>query len=222
MENKMKSFLREITILVFIVGMANAQYGKIEVLDFDAGLIPHSIQYKGKIIGGAHWKDNLGESVFFVTHTGKMKSKGECPTSDGCYDAEIYAFCYAGTKDSLSLLWKTVDFERNCPFDLYAGLADSAIFITDLNSNGIAECTFLYLLSCRSDVSPSRLKLMMHEGRKKLAIRGTTRPDTTQPPDEYGGQMNIDQSFDSVESSLKDFAVRKFKEYMDRDSFQQF
>ena len=209
--------MRELYILTILVSVASAQPSKIEVMNFDANLLPNSIKYKGNIAGGAHWKDNLGESFFFVTQTGKIESIGDCITSDGCYDAEIYAFCYIINKDSLLLLWKTVDYERNCAFDLYAGITDSAIFITDLNSNGVAECSFLYLLSCRSDVSPSRLKLIMHEGRDKFAIRGTT-----QPLDTCSSQMNIDESFNSVDSRLKNFAIKKFREYMYRDSFKQF
>lgn len=207
---------------MFLTGTANGQVDKIHVMKFNTNLIPNSIKFLGKIVDGTHWKDDRGEFMFFVTETGKIPTKEECETSDGCFDAEIYAFCYAMMDDSLYLLWKTVDFERNCPFDLYAGLADSSIFITDLDSNGIAECTFIYFLSCRSDVSPSRLKLIMHEGQNKFAIRGTTQPDPTQSADEFAGTMNIDQSFNSADNKIKLFATKKFQEYIQKDKFRQF
>jgi hypothetical protein len=218
----MRSLMLRICILLLFAGTTNAQSGKITLLEFNNDMVPRSIKYYGNIVGGAHWKDNLGESIFFVTQTGKLASKEECITSDGCYDAEIYAFCYNVKNDSVSLLWKTFDYQRNCPFDLYVGLADSAVFLTDLNSNGIAECTFLYLLSCRSDASPSKLKLILHEGRDKYVIRGTTRPDKTQPYDEESGKMIIDISFNSAESCVRNFAIEKFREYIDRDDFRQF
>jgi len=218
----MKYCIKYICILAFLNSIASAQVDRIHAMHFDRNLVPNSIIFFGKIVDGAHWKDDSGEFLFFVTETGKIPSKGECETSDSCFDAEIYAFCYAMTNDSLSLLWKTVDYERNCSFDLYAGLADSSIYITDLDSNGIAECTFIYFLSCRSDVSPSRLKLIMHEGQKKFAIRGTTQPDPTQPADEFAGTMNVDRSFNSVDKRIKLFATKKFQEYIHKEPFKQF
>ena len=71
--------------------------------------------------------------------------------------------------------WTLTDFERDCRFDLYAGFLPDGLTITDLDGDGLAESTLLYTLSCRSDVSPARLKLILHEGKAKYAIRGTTR-----------------------------------------------
>jgi hypothetical protein len=212
-------------MLLFVFCCASfSASAKITQLPFSKTSLPSQITFKGKIVTGARWQDASGENLFFITQTGPIPSKSTaCISDDGCADAELYAYCYAKNGDSLKEQWHTIDFERNCPFDLYAGLADSAIFITDLDDNGIAECSFLYILSCRSDISPSTLKLIMHEGTAKYAIRGTTNPDPSDTSKEYGGgKMTVDQSFASVDPRIRDFAMKKFKEYIAKDAFKQF
>ncbi|PIG97900.1 hypothetical protein CS542_06705 [Pedobacter sp. IW39] len=49
-----------------------------------------------------------------------------------------------------------------------------ALFITDLNSDGIAECTFAYHLTCTGRVDNKVMKLIMLQNRNKYVIRGTT------------------------------------------------
>ena len=44
--------------------------------------------------------------------------------------------------------------------------------ITDLDADSIAETTVQYKLACSSDVSPALMKLVMHEGETKYALRG--------------------------------------------------
>jgi hypothetical protein len=39
---------------------------------------------------------------------------------------------------------------------------------------------------------------------------------------QYTGKMYIDKSFNSADTRLKQFAIKKFKEFIDKDNFQQF
>jgi hypothetical protein len=222
-----------ILLLLFIVASTKgiAQQGKIEqkespivadkltVLKFDIKAVPKNLQYKGKIVMGARWIDKKGENILILTQTGAFPStsKSKCIT-DECFDAEIYAYNFVQNADNLSLLWKIVDSERNCPFDLYAGFLEGALFITDLDSNGLAESTLLYILSCRSDVSPATLKLIMHEGASKYAIRGTTKLQ-----EGYGGgEMHVDPSLKKTKQVFQTFAIKKWHDYETKDSFKQF
>ncbi|MBM3415723.1 MAG: hypothetical protein FJY20_04580 [Bacteroidetes bacterium] len=66
------------------------------------------------------------------------------------------------------------DKEKTCPFDITCEFIKDAVSITDLDANRLAETTILYRLACRSDVSPSAMKLIMHEGEKKYVLRGLT------------------------------------------------
>jgi len=208
-------------LLALLVSSVLAAPSAVQIIPFQKNAIPKTATYQGNVVGGAHWKDAQGEFIFFVTQTPAIDSKGECATEDGCKDAELYAFCYAIKDGVATQVWKTIDFERNCPFDLYAGLAKDAIFVTDEDKNGIAECSFLYILTCRSDVSPSTLKLIMHEGTTKYAIRGTTIPDESYGIAQGAGIMNVDASFNAANPKVKAFAISKFKEFTHKDSFEQ-
>jgi hypothetical protein len=193
--------------------------GKISILSFDAQSLPGEIRYQGKIVGGARWTDSNGENFLLLTQTGKIPSKEKSAAEEeDNFDAEIYAYNYVKKDGKVSLLWKIADFERSCSFDLYAGFLKGALFITDLDSNGVAESLFLYKLSCRSDVSPARLKLIMHEGVTKYAIRGTTKL----PGNNGGGEMDIDASFKAAKPVLMEFAVENWKKYVTKDEFEQF
>jgi hypothetical protein len=64
------------------------------------------------------------------------------------------------------------DGVTSCPFDITCEFIKNAIKVTDLDNDGTAETTVQYKLACRSDVSPSNMKLIMHEGADKYALRG--------------------------------------------------
>jgi hypothetical protein len=201
------------------IGASNQNQGKISILSFDAQSLSGEIRYQGKIVGGARWMDSNGENFLLLTQTGKFPSKAKSAAEeDDNFDAEVYAYDYVKKDGKVSLLWKITDFERSCSFDLYAGFLKGALFITDLDSNGVAESLFLYKLSCRSDVSPAKLKLIMHEGVTKYAIRGTTKL----PGDYGGGEMNIDAAFKEAKPMLREFAVENWKKYVTKDEFEQF
>lgn len=64
------------------------------------------------------------------------------------------------------------DFVLECNLDGGADFLVGSFTVTDLNGNGQPEFTFLYDLKCTGDLSPSRMKLIMLEGKDKLALRG--------------------------------------------------
>jgi hypothetical protein len=196
----------------------------IVVLRFDsaaAARLPH----RGGIVAGRRWRDAAGEHTLLLTQTGKLPSRVRAADlaveGEPAYDAEVYGYHYTyarGAQDSARLLWRTVDAERGCQFDLYAGHLAEAVSLTDLDEDGLAETTFLYTMSCRSDVSPATRKLIMHEGRAKYAIRGTTKPRGQSG----GGEMAVDAAFAQAPPALREYAVRQWKRYVAVDTFEQF
>jgi hypothetical protein len=198
---------------------ANAQ-GKISILKFDARSLSAEIRYQGKIVDGARWTDSNGENILVLTQTDKFPTKGKKNSEgeDPSFDAEVYAYNYVIKGGKTLLLWKITDFMRDCAFDLYAGFMKETLSITDLDSNGIAESSFLYKLSCRSDVSPDGLKLIMHEGATKYAIRGTTKL----PPEYGGGEMNLDPAFKQANDALRNFAVEQWNKNVTRYNSENF
>ena len=87
------------------------------------------------------------------------------------------------------------DFVAPCEMGgVTASFHDAARTITDLDGDGIAEVTFAYELSCRSDVSPGTYKLLVLENGRKYILRGET---TVDPGD---GVMGGTFTADPVES----------------------
>ena len=103
--------------------------------------------------------------------------------------------------------WKVYDYISECPVDIVANFVKNTLQITDLNKNGIAEVWVMYRSSCRSDVSPADMKIIMYEGQQKYAMRGTARifQGTDDKGKKYfdGGKYKYDQAFASKPEFLK-------------------
>ena len=197
--------------------VAAAAGAGIEFLAFNPQALPAGIQTQGKIVAGARWRDRLGENLLVATQTGAKPSRGAgCGAdADPCFAAEVYAYHYLVRPGGVERLWTLTDFERDCPFDLSAGFLPAGLTITDLDGDGLAESTLLYTLSCRSDVSPARLKLILHEGKAKYAIRGTTRTYGA------GGEKTVDPALER-NAPFKRFALERWSRFVHETEFQQF
>lgn len=73
--------------------------------------------------------------------------------------------------------------------------------LTDLPANAC--------LACRGDVSPSTMKLIMYEGDKKYAVRGTCK--IVMGDESYGGEMNMDANFKNGLQVFREYAQKKWK-----------
>ncbi len=192
---------------------------KVTDIELDVKDIPKSVQYTGKIVASAKWKDKNGINFIIITETKeKIKKLSEAERDKGMYigeslaSKELYGYQYIINNESSEEVWKIQDFEKGCDADLTLEFIKKSLSITDLNNNGIAESTFLYRQGCMSDVSPLGYKLMMHEGKDKFAIRGTQKV-VYEGVDPYGGETNIDKSFDSAPEGFLDYAKKEWKKF---------
>jgi len=185
---------------------------EVEMLQFNKSELPADIRYAGNIFTGKRWNDRNGENILILTMTGIKKKKVNHPDfEEYINEAELFGYHYVGSGNSFTLLWKINDFVNDCPLDLTLDFIPGSLSITDLNDNGIAESTFLYKLACRGDVSPSTLKLIMHENDTKYALRG----DMLVRINGYneGGNYKVDKSFDSAPGAFLDFAKSQWMEF---------
>lgn len=193
-------------------GTQTGSNNNITMLEFDKKNIPASVKYKGNIVAGSRWKDKDGENLLIVTETDPQSGMKD---DEEVSNKEIFAYCYLIENGNAALLWNINDFVKDCAFDLTAELIPNSITVTDLNNNGIAENTFLYKLSCKSDVSPDDFKLMMHEGNTKYAIRGTTQVsyEVDGKPVYYGGEGTPDASFNSAPQGFLQYAKAQWEKF---------
>ncbi len=187
--------------------------GKLEVLKFDRNDIPADIKYKGRVMGGGRWKDLNGENILIITETEIQNGKDK--DGESVISKELYGYCYARTNAESNLLWQINDFVKDCEFDLFLNYNPNSLTITDLDDNGIAESTFLYRMSCKSDVSPDEMKLMMHQGKDKYALRGENQIKFTTDGQTVtqGGDYKVDASFDKAPKEFLEYAKKQWAKF---------
>ena len=183
----------------------------IVVKDFNKSDLTSDIKYQGSIVSGKRWTDKNGENIVILTLTKIHNSKKDSFNGDYSHAQELYAYQYVKKSEGWSQLWKINDFIEDCPLDLTLEFIGGSLSVTDLNKNGIGETTFLYKMACRGDVSPCDLKLMMHEGDIKYAIRGTMKLKVQN--ESYGGEYKVDKSFDSAPKGFLDYAKEQWEKY---------
>jgi hypothetical protein len=143
------------------------------VKELKAAQIPARIKYKGNLFACRQWADATGENYLIASignaiHTVKAKDD----LSEDQYSQYLFASHLVKTDTGYKLLWKLEDGVTNCWGDITSSFFRNGIFVTDEDKDGIAETTVAYRTSCRTDVSPSDMKIIMHEGSKKYALRG--------------------------------------------------
>lgn len=176
----------------------------IKNLVYETGKIPAAVKYDGKIVSGAKWEDKNGQNLLIVCET-EIKSKGDERSK------ELFAYQYILSGDDAKMLWKVNDFEKDCPLDLSLSLIPGSVTVTDINKDGIAENTFLYRMGCKGDVSPDGMKLIMHEGENKYAIRGQML--LIMSGEKFGGNMTPDPSFNKAPSGFFAYAREQWKKF---------
>lgn len=175
----------------------------IENLTYDTGKLPYGVKYSGKIVAGARWNDKNGENILIITETPVKGTPGDSRMK------ELFGYHYKISGGETKLLWKINDFVKDCPVDLTLKYVDESLSITDLDNNGIAESIFLYRMSCKGDVSPDDMKLLMHENETKYAIRGNMKL-TIKGEGTYGGEMKVDPAFNNAPKEFLDYAKERW------------
>ncbi|WP_413666028.1 M949_RS01915 family surface polysaccharide biosynthesis protein [Mucilaginibacter sp. Mucisp86] len=195
-----------ITLLIIITQVSVAQ---LKVLKLSKADIPKSITYKGHIINAVKYTDKTGDHIVFTTETGETPAK-KSATDDG-RDAALYAYHYDITgSDQLELSWQTYDFISDCNVDIKANYVPGTFAVTDVDNNGIAEVWLVYRTACRGDVSPSEMKIIMHEADKKYAVRGTSKVKLSEK--EYiGGTYTFDAAFKAAPATFRKYAADTWK-----------
>lgn len=143
-----------------------------EPLRVSAADIPPTIQLKGNLFEGWKWTDSRGENLLITTIVAPYDDKEKNEYDEEGQSAELHAVLYSRNNGDYRQVWSLSEKEKACPFDITCEFIKGSISITDLDTDGLAETTLLYRLACRSDVSPSVMKLVMYEVDKKYMLKG--------------------------------------------------
>lgn len=160
---------------------------------------------EGGLVASSSFSDANGKNHILITETSPVNS-GEWTS-----EKRLYGYHFIEGKDP-ELLWKINDFIRDCEVDVTLEFIENSLSITDLDADGIFESSFLYKMSCKGDVSPDEMKLIMHEGAAKYAIRGVMDLDVGG----YGmekGSMKVDASFNTAPDAFRDYAIERWNKF---------
>ncbi|HET9506184.1 MAG TPA: hypothetical protein VFO93_21775 [Hymenobacter sp.] len=133
--------------------------------------LPAALRPAGELLEAWRWHDANGENLLVAARTSRPAPPAD---EDAGRTAQLLVRQYVRHGSSYQQLWQLQDAVADCPLDLTLGLLPGSTSITDLDGNGRTETTVLYALACRGGVDPAALKLIMHEGPAKYALRGST------------------------------------------------
>lgn len=187
-----------------------AAVGQINTTKLDKRNLPQQIISKGIITNAVTWKDSLGVNYVLTTEPDEYISKDA--EGNEFENAELFAYHYVRNGDSVKLLWRVYDYSKDCEFDLSAEFIDEAFSVTDLDKNGIAEVWVMYEIQCTSDVSPPPAKIIMYEGNKKYAVRGSRRIRVS-GQDYGGGEYTLDDNMKSGNPVFRKYAINLWEKY---------
>jgi len=158
-------------IALLVTTMVTAQ-APIAPKQIAAGLLPAGIKIKGTTTEAWRWNDKLGENILVLSVLGpyKVKIKG---TDEEAKTIELFATHFYKKDSVYKIRWSITDHVKECPLDYEAEFIKEAVNISDVDKDGMAETIVQYKLACRGDVSPSFMKLIMHEDSVKYALRGS-------------------------------------------------
>lgn len=189
---------------------------KIKVKKLNPSDVPNDIKYKGTIQEAFHWTDEEGEHIFISTLTDGVNTNPD-PDMAPWMQIYLYGYHYVIENGKSTLKWKVTDYVKECEFDIGVNFRKPCE-ITDLDNDGVAEVWMMYTLACSSDVNPSTMKIIMYEGSKKFAVRGTTKVVVALDPNgkkEYaGGNYIMDQALQHAPEVIKNYATSMWKKYM--------
>jgi hypothetical protein len=180
---------------------------KFKILNGGIGSVPAGVKYKGEMKDAARWKDNAGEQFVIICETGTYKSDNRTEEEMEGNSADVYAYKYSKKNGEMIMDWKIQDFVRDCPFDITAMFVKNTLQVSDLDNNGKAEVWVMYKVTCRSDVSPCNMKIIMYEDQTKHAMRGETKVPATETSS-WGGEYKFDEAFEKAPKKFRDFALK--------------
>jgi hypothetical protein len=146
-----------------------------------AAQLPASIKLKGKLNEAWQWTDKLGENILVTSYVEPydVKGKNEDENEQRPQSAELHVAQYVKKGDGYALQWKKDEIEKYCLYDINCKFIKDATTVTDLDKDGVAETTIQYRLACRGDVSPSNMKLFIHEDTATFYLQGLCWIKTT-------------------------------------------
>ncbi|MBM3431810.1 MAG: hypothetical protein FJX92_02240 [Bacteroidetes bacterium] len=187
--------------------------------------LPAEARYKGIFFDAVRWSDQNGTNVLVLST--ELSSDWFSQTR------HLYGIHYIRRGERFEMLWKMIDYEKNCYANLTCNFIPESTTITDLDEDGLAEVKLQYELACRQRESSAEMKILLYENGQKRALRGlrwvssfknlgSTYPYgiaemckcNTRARDKYGGQYESEKDFQDVPPAMLDYVRSEWKKYV--------
>lgn len=131
--------------------------------------LPSYISFKGSFYSAYKWVDKTGQNLLVLSTSSLSTDNKDIGETENTI--ELFArLINLKDPNKPAIVWDMYDAEKKCVFDITCEFVDHNV--TDLDNDSVKEIMIMYKLCCRSDVSPATMKLIMHEGKTKYALRG--------------------------------------------------
>jgi hypothetical protein len=205
-------------VLIVSCGQPHTQSAKLTVSKLDKKAIPASIKYDGVVDTAVKYSDADGDHIVFTTEYDDTEPGDD--NEDRINGIHLQGYCYKLNGDKCQREWQMNDLVTKCEVDLAADFVNNTFAVTDLDNNGRGEVWLMYHMACRGDVSPSSIKIIMHEGAKKYALRGESRVKVN-ATDYYGGTYKLDEAFQKGPAQFRQHALQLWDKHHNEDFGEQ-
>ena len=125
--------------------------------------LPRGVEVEGAIVEARSFSDATGEHLVVVSHTDE-------PTGQSLH---VVHLAHSGAEP-----WRIVghvdDEVRDCKKEATLQLVPGALVVTDLDSDKHDEVSFAWVKSCRKELGPDALVLVLMEDDAKYTMHGST------------------------------------------------
>lgn len=234
-------------ILLSVFSVAECQVtNNLSLKDLTSEMIPKDIISSGKVIEAKQWVDKKGENILIMSRF--RPEPKPLPNNPGRTTESTILLInqYVKNGPSYNLVWSYRDSVMDCLFDLWIGPLENSTTITDLNSDNNNEISIVYSYTCRSDISPSQMKVILFDNGKTFCLRGTMYStniigDLDKKTFEYNlskiarsknetlteklmiqmGRYENEDDFKSAPKEFLNYCINQWIQFMDKDQFKQ-
>jgi hypothetical protein len=199
-----------LAILPGLLLLSLSARAQLRVSPLAPSAVPATLKHSGRVVQALRYTDRTGTYTVLATEIAPRPDPSPKEMGDS-QRADLYAYQYPAAGPGPT--WQVHDFVDDCPLDLEARFLPKSLTVTDLDQDGTAEVWLVYRTTCRGDVSPSTQKIIMYEGPRKYAVRGTSRITLGGTSD--GGTYTLDAALQAAPATFRQHATQLWMRHRD-------
>ena len=203
--------MKQLPAFFALLSLSFSVQAQVQVSLLAPSAVPTTLKRSGRVVQALRYTDRTGTYTVLATEIAPRPDPLRHEMEED-QRADLYAYHYPATGGLPT--WLVHDFVAECPLDLEARFLPKALTVTDLDQDGIAEVWLAYRTACQGDVSPSTQKIIMYEGPRKYAVRGTSRIALGNGQHD-GSTYTFDAAWQATPTAFRQHAARLWQQHRD-------